>query len=391
MKRIILAVFLAIVSFAQLSAQNTRALYNNYKHKIAVFAPLFLDSAYDGTSYKHGKNFPKYIIPGLEFYEGVQLALDSLAEEGVPLEVFIYDTRSASKSFSQQLQNLPDVEMIIGSVGATEVKPLADLAARRKIPFISATFPNDAGVTNNPYLVVLNSTLPTHVNAIYKHLQQNFRLGHLVYFKKKSSQDDWLKNLFTETAGSATGLPLKIKFVDVDAGFAPEAILSHLDTSKTNIVIAGSMDESFNRQLAITLAPYAKNYPTRLIGLPIWDGYRDLNKPEYSDLEIIYGAPLYNPRTDTLSVKITSHYRENFYSRPSDMVFWGYGATWKFAKLLLEYGNDIGSNLAVNRFNLFTELDIQPVINKQTNTLDYFENKKVYFITKVNGVIKNVR
>ena len=67
----------------------------NSKQRIAVFAPLYLDSAFDATnSYRYDKNFPKFINPGLEFYEGVQFALDSLNKENAQLEVFVFDTRS---------------------------------------------------------------------------------------------------------------------------------------------------------------------------------------------------------------------------------------------------------------------------------------------------------
>jgi len=66
---------------------------------------LYLDSAFDADNeYRYTKNvFPKFINPGLEFYEGAQLALDSLNKDQVPLEVFVYDTRSATETISQQL------------------------------------------------------------------------------------------------------------------------------------------------------------------------------------------------------------------------------------------------------------------------------------------------
>src|SRR5215467_7055296 len=58
----------------------------SFKHKIAIFAPLYLDSAFDDQSnYRYDKQFPKFLNPGLEFYEGVQLALDTLAKEGSQL------------------------------------------------------------------------------------------------------------------------------------------------------------------------------------------------------------------------------------------------------------------------------------------------------------------
>ena len=70
------------------------------------------------------------------------------------------------------------------------------------------------------------------------------------------------------------------------------------------------------------------------------------------------------------------------------MVFRGYEVTWKYAHLLQKYGKDIASNLGNKEFRVFTDFDIQPVINKQTTTLDYFENKKVYFLKWLDGTIK---
>src|SRR5436190_22221091 len=88
---LIVGCILPITSFAQDTIP---------KHRIAIFAPLYLDSAFNDTAgYRYAKNiFPKFINPGLEFYEGAQLALDSLNKEYAPLEVFIYDTRSINES-----------------------------------------------------------------------------------------------------------------------------------------------------------------------------------------------------------------------------------------------------------------------------------------------------
>src|SRR3954468_11220636 len=87
----------------------------HYKHKVAIFAPLYLDSAFDGSNeYRYGKNvFPKFINSGLEFYEGAQLAIDSLSKEGAQLEYYVFDTRSTTETVDQQLSKpeLQDVEL----------------------------------------------------------------------------------------------------------------------------------------------------------------------------------------------------------------------------------------------------------------------------------------
>src|SRR5690349_6084533 len=101
MKRIaflLLIVLQAGISHAQDSAGK--------RYQVAIFTPLYLDSAFDGTgNYRYDKYFPKFINPGLEFYEGVQIALDSLQKEGAQLDVFVYDLRSGSQSLEQILQS----------------------------------------------------------------------------------------------------------------------------------------------------------------------------------------------------------------------------------------------------------------------------------------------
>ena len=52
---------------------------------MAVFLPLYLDSAFDASgNYRFDQNFPKYLNPGLEFYEGLQMAMDSLHKKRHP-------------------------------------------------------------------------------------------------------------------------------------------------------------------------------------------------------------------------------------------------------------------------------------------------------------------
>ncbi|MGL6269745.1 MAG: ABC transporter substrate-binding protein, partial [Chitinophagaceae bacterium] len=69
---------------------------NSSKYKVGLFVPLYLDSAFDELQqYRYGKGFPRQSIPGLEFYEGAEFALDSLNREKVNLDMHVFDIRSA--------------------------------------------------------------------------------------------------------------------------------------------------------------------------------------------------------------------------------------------------------------------------------------------------------
>ena len=62
-------------------------------YNIALFAPLYLDSVFNNsTTDLPGRTLPRYVLPGLDFYEGAQLALDSLQQPGTKLNVTVYDS-----------------------------------------------------------------------------------------------------------------------------------------------------------------------------------------------------------------------------------------------------------------------------------------------------------
>lgn len=358
------------------------------RQKIAVFTPLYLDSAFDGSSYRYDKNFPKFLNPGLEFYQGVQWALDSLQAKGAPLEVYIYDSRSRRIPLADRFTNneLKDVQMIVAHANASDVRILAVEAQRRKIPFISATFPNDAGVTNNPFFVILNSTLRTHCEGIYQYLQKYHSQDKIIVFRKDGTQEALLRNYFTDMARATSSAQLKMEFIDIGNNFNVNLLTSRLDSTRKNICIAGSLDENFGTNLVQQLASVSGSYPLTVIGMPTWDGMNFI-KPEFKNIEIIYTTPFNYNRFGGLGGRLNTVYEETVNSRPTDMFFRGYETMLRFGLLLLDTKKEIASNLTRKGNYIFTAFDIQPVfLNKETMALDYFENKKLYFIKYFNGI-----
>jgi hypothetical protein len=362
------------------------------RRHIAIFAALYLDSAFDAAgNYRYDKNFPKMINPGLEFYEGAQMAIDSMKQEGLKMDIHIYDTKGANRKFDSVLnsEELKSMNMIIAHVSsANEYSQLARVAATLDIPFINATYPNASGVTANPHYVVLNPTLQSVCTGIYRFLQRNYSLAEITVFRKKG--DEQVKNFFTEFE-KTTAVKLKLKYVNLENNFTSEMLKSHLKTDKTNICLAGSLDITFAQNLCAHLASLTTNTPITIIGAPTWSVI-DFEKSQYKGLEIIYSTPFYIAPTGKLASSVYEDFKTFFYSRPSDMVFRGFETVYHFAHLLNLYGRNVGSYLNDKKFMLFNEFDIQPTFNKGTvpATLDYYENRKLYFVKKVDGVVKQV-
>lgn len=360
------------------------------RHKIAIFTPLYLDSVFEaGTSYRYGNSFPRFVNPGLEFYQGAQQALDSLRRMGAPLDVFVYDSRSTRTPLAQRVNSpeMQDVEMIVAHATVADVRTLAEAAQQKKVPFISATLPNDAGITENPYFVVLNSTLRTHCEGLYMYLQRYHRLDRIVVFQKPGTQEDQIREYLEEFGQTTATTPLKMEFKNIGTDFDTYRLGPSLDSLRNTVCIAGSLDETFGVRLAQNLAALRNTYPVTIIGMPTWDGLREFSKPDYKDIEIIYSTPFYYARPTALSARLANDFEEETSGRPSDMFYRGYETTLRFALLLLDTKKDVASNLTRKGNYVFTNFDIQPVfLNKKNMTLDYFENKKLYFVKTFNGV-----
>ena len=385
---------LALLAVLQAPAVLSQDSTASKRYQVAVFTPLYLDSAFDaGVNYRYDKYFPKFINPGLEFYEGVQLALDSLGKEGAQLDVFVYDLRSTSQTLQQVLESeqFKGTDLILAHINNTELWPLAEIAARQKIPFINVNFPNEGGITNNPYFVILNSRLETHSQGIYKFLQRQHALSQIVVFRKKGVQEDRLQAAFENYGKATASVPLKMKFVTLNDDFDSTQLMQHLKADRMTACVVGSFDLNFGLTVSQQLASLSNAYPVTVVGMPNWDMINEFSKPEYKNLEIVYGTPFYVPNTNVVANNIQEYFKNKFYSRPSDMVYRGYETMYRFGKLLLLYGSNLSSSLGEKKFIVFNDFDIQPVFtNKDNPTLDFFENKKLYFIKKVNGVVAGI-
>lgn len=364
--------------------------------KVAVFIPMYADAISDTIFSSSDKvNLPKNVLPGLEFYNGVMMAIDSLNQEHTKVEISIYDTKQTSESLKELLKKpeLNNVGLMIADITNTaELKTFADQALTNNIPFISATYPNYVGISQNPYFVLLNSSFQAHLEGLYKHMQRYYSSNNIIAVTRKGVTENYIKNYITDINKSGTSVPLKIKWINADAITpAMTSLVANLDSTKRNVVFVASPLESFGLNIVRNLSS-RESYETTAIGMPTWDGIKDLDKPDCKNVEIVFSTPfLYYSQNLNLSSLVNKRYKEKYYSRPSDMVFKGFEITYHFTKLLQKHQNNLASNLTDTTFTLFNQFKLEPVkIRKTSIKPDFLENKKLYFIKKQEGSVKSI-
>ncbi|SJZ98732.1 substrate-binding protein [Chitinophaga eiseniae] len=356
-------------------------------YNIALFAPLFLDSAFANSNDIPGRTMPRYVLPGLEFYEGAQLALDSLQQLGYNLKVNVYDTKGR-QNVSSLINNktLDATDLIIGSFSTPELKEVSDFAKKKEINLVSGTLPNDAGISDNPFLFIPNSTLRTHCEAIHNYVQEAFSNKNIVLLRRNTPFESRLAADFKASYDKMNN-PKKSRIREAiwNESTTPEELSKYLLTDRPNIIIVTAFEESGVKSILRKLSIANATYPMQIFGMPTWDVLK-LKDPEFKTLQVFYSSPYFNDKTDTYSRYLSEYFRRTYRARPSDMAYKGFDLTYYFVRLL--HNNGVYFNGAVEASpTVITRFNFQPVYARENEQIpSYFENKNIFIIQKGDSV-----
>ena len=353
---------------------------------VTVLLPLYIDSAFNASGYKLGNGgIPRYMLPALDFYQGMMLAIDSLKKEKIHLTVNFHDTKSLGGGIDSILsaESLQQTDLMIALFNnRNEIKPVANHALEYQIPLLSYTFPNDGGVSGNPFFVLINPTLKSQLEAIFKYLQRNYPLQTIYLYKRKGVTEDLIRQTFEDLNSKTQASRLKIKTIELNDNFTPEEATAPLDSTRENLIVCGSLQDEFAFLLTKTLGA-AKNYRQTIMGMPTWETGRDLSQLA----EIIYPTNFQTQRNEKAARAINDAYQKKMAGRANDMVYKGFESLYRFGKIMVRYPDQFMQHLSDKSFFLLNDFDIRNV----NNPTDYFENKKIYFVRKYQGLIKTIR
>jgi hypothetical protein len=404
------AIFFASILFCcvgNAKAQDTIAS----KFKIAVFSPIYIDSAFNGQTYKIWKNeIPKNMISGLDFYNGIMAAIDSLNQAQLAnLEVTIYDSKSSKQSINSIVTNpnFKNTNLIIASFNSkNDIKTLADYAAINKVPLVSATFPNDGGVLNNPYFYLINPTLKAHCTGIYKYLQTNYATDNIVFLNRNGGLEEMLAANFKLLDSTTKAVPLYLEATTLVDSFSTSILKLMLDTTKTNVIVCATLNETFTNRVIAALTQL-KKYKSVVIGMPTLESLKLKKKGKDNDnndevvapkkavpqdvLPTIIYSTCYNYISKASFIsKLNLKYKKQFNKMPTDMYYKGYEMMLRFGQMIAQ--SDFSIDLSNNQYAVFNDFNFVPFYNKiNADQIDFYENNKLYFITKENGIFKSIK
>jgi ABC-type branched-subunit amino acid transport system substrate-binding protein len=353
-------------------------------YRIDVLLPLNLNTLVQNGKPIY-KRTPDNVMPSVNFYEGMTIAADALRERNVKLDIYIHDITDPADNIAQLAKNpgFAASDLIIGSLQSGDIPPVANFARQHKINFVSALSPADAGVKDNPYFILVQPTLKTHINQLIDFAGKKFGKNPKYIFHKSNTAGE--KEAYSQLREALID-EKDLNIVDCSRFRMSTDSLSKLfDSTQTNVVFLSVLETSSAEQVLNALSALPRSYRFEIFGMPSWKSLRGLTQPsEYMGMSIYYTTPFFYDPTTGPGKYIGTQYKSIYGGNPSEMVYRGYETLYWMANLLLKHGTIFNEHISDVSAAQFTRYDIQPSWTKENDFL-YLENTKLYILHYQNG------
>ena len=124
-------------------------------YRVAILFPFFVEELdYEACT-------SQFVI---DLYQGIHLAIEALAKEGIAIQLFAFDTKNDAEVTKNLLlqEHLQYVDLIVGPLYPTTIPLVAAFAKKNKINFVNPISSNATIVDDNPFAFLFQSSLETH-------------------------------------------------------------------------------------------------------------------------------------------------------------------------------------------------------------------------------------
>ena len=267
----------------------------------------------------------------LYFYQGVTLALDSLAARGLNICLNVYDINT--KTETEQLlekYEMQKTDLIICAVAAEAFKKVADFSKQHDIPVVNIASQRNDILQGYPNVAKIVPEDKAIRHAAQQILPENGSSNILIVRKNAtaySSNVESLKALY----------PHHTEFLSEGKGMS--SALSSLDAHKPNFVFMFSENTPEILDLMRVLDEKRKQYDITLIGFPNWNAIEKLDYRYAHNLKLHFIVPQVVDYKEPKVQEFVSTFRARFNNDPDLSAFQGYDIAYNFLDALGMFGS----------------------------------------------------
>ncbi|HTE33123.1 MAG TPA: hypothetical protein VK666_22220, partial [Chryseolinea sp.] len=164
-------------------------------YSVSVLLPFMVNTLDPSPTLKRNQNV-------LDLYEGMKLAADTLAKQGVKISLRAYDTERSADKIKNILntEELRNTDLMVGPFFQEETKPMVEFSLTQRINTFNPLHNNIELIAINPYAFLLQPSLETLGKKSGQFLGDYVKKKTCVVFYGTSRRDSVLVANFTSAA-----------------------------------------------------------------------------------------------------------------------------------------------------------------------------------------------
>ena len=357
-------------------------------YRINVLLPLYLDELVKGDNVTFKDHVPEKATQGLQFYQGLKLAADSLKRTGYNFDIYIHDIGSFSETPEMLINDrkLDSTDLIIGAVQQHDIPALAIFARKKKVNFVSALSANDGYVKGNQFFTMLQPTLKSHCEYITDDMSKKYpgQKVALLYRNTAPNEESAGQYMLTDSYSE-----VQLKKLLCNTLPDKQQLLTVIDTTRPNVVVIPILDNMYADSLLKALSRFFPNTHMEIYGMPTWSTMTNLRKANaYTNLTVNVTYPFsFEGGADRAAQAADRNFKKEYGGKATEMVYRGYETMMWYAALLTRYGTIFNADYKDISGAPFTKFEVKPRWDGNGSLL-YNENRHIYLSTYQGGIYK---
>lgn len=281
------------------------------------------------------------VNPYLEFYEGALLAIDSLKQTGLSLNISTFDVvDSRSLNAALQSSSVKEAQLIIAPVQTDLAGQLASYAQQKQVPVVlPVSSLSDSLMAYNPYIIQLR---PSASALNYKLLDNTCKTDRNIILISHAEKDTTLFHAYSNILKEKGCIYSTLNYTIASSRASLRAKLS--TSLENHIIVASSNDQAFVVDILETLnVSFSRNKAISYVyGSPDWRkmSMNNLQLSYLYNLNLHIVQPFFISYDDADTKKFIAKYRSYYKGEPGNYSFYGYDICSYFIDCLKTYGEN---------------------------------------------------
>ncbi len=313
---------------------------------LALLIPLYLSEIDSIPSDAIDPSDEKEIKPlrFIQFYEGFLMAVDSLVNMGLSVNVHVVDVDDDSLKTRKLLRDpaFKSMDLMIGLLYGQSFHEVAMFCRQHKIPLVNPLSNKRNHIENNPMVFLVNPSVQVMAQQIAEFITKRYSECVILMLNSgKETEKRSMQMIYREIVNAYVLGQRDTSNIFQFSGEKNLYRIPGLIAGKSkNVVVVLTNDELFVVSVLRQIRNWSQVHSFMVFGMPGWLDFKSVESATLVDLNFHSFSTSFVDYNDPAVKQFVRQFREQYKTEPHELAFQGFDVAYYFLSAFLYYDRD---------------------------------------------------